>query len=176
MSVDVGLEALADRTQYLKELNHPTANTSRWLRHAMYEGDRWNVAHDGWRQISTFNGSLWFGVDVPHGSTITQVQMHVDPVFHASFPATPPKWSLWRVAPGSAATLIETMTNLGQTGANYSMPHSIVKSFSHGPVDHHTYRYLVECEGEFGVDSELILLVTGVRVHFNMTVLDEAGS
>lgn len=179
------LEAALDNAAYIKNLNH-VATVTRWMRNARWNADQWvelNVigAEGGWVAAHVNDSAtvevLFIPVEIPQSSTITQVQIHVDPgTTHPNLPAVMPRWELQSWAPPGFITLLESETDSSANVAAFEAPHTIGKIVSVGPINSTTtlYRLAVYCEA--GANSRTAFRVTGARITFTTTKVDEGGA
>lgn len=120
-------------------------------------------------------GNVFWYLDLPHGSTITDYAIFIQPGIHVVLPANMP-----------AARLIElnistgTVTNYGvvtDSSANivdYGIKHSISPSTFSCPVDNTDERYILQFDDEYGASSVSGQSVYGATVTYTTPGIDSA--
>ena len=95
-----------------------------------------------------------FVIDVPDGSTITQISVTIDPDAHGSLPATMPEVRLVRVNVTTGASVdIGTHSDTSADAAAFSAAHTITLSALSEVVDRSAYYYMVRFAQEAGAGS-----------------------
>jgi len=195
-SVNVAIEALANRTEYLKALKHPASGIIRWCRGGETSlspaGDKFwsrgsiSGSYGAWvlnHPDADGNDSvLTMPVRLPHGAVLAEVRAYLDGTptsgTHSAMPSSKPSMRLVKVDPVTGTcTSLGNATDAETTVVGYEALHNWALGFFTPPtIDNASFHYAVQVHGEAGTNSKGGSKLYGVRLQFSMTNLDEAAS
>ena len=178
-------EDIYDRLEHLKEggttVRTITRNSS--IADMVFNQAEWQFesALDCVSQIAAGNNQyIYFRVDLPHASTVTEVVAKIDPAAHGALPANMPIVGLYRrihASPSFAAagSLVFDATDSSANTTIYDAPHEFAATGSHF-VNRESYAYFVRLKGEWGLNSANQLRVYGVTVEFTSPASFDGGA
>jgi hypothetical protein len=178
-------EDIYDRLEHLKEggttVRTLTRNSS--IADMVFNQAQWQfeTTEDCISQISAGNNQyIYCRVDLPHGSTVTEVVAKIDPAAHGALPANMPIVGLYRrnhSSPGFAApgSLVFDATDPSASTAVYDAAHEFAATGSHF-VNRESYAYFVRFKGEWGANSVNQLRVYGFTVEFSTPAAFDGGA
>lgn len=181
--VTAPFEACLDNIEYVKQRKNVSTAVVKWLENAQWQGTQWTPlrasgSKGGWASEHS-DGSATveqnvFDVDIPHNSTITQVQAYIDPgTGHGALPASMPRWELQAHAPHGNISVLDSQTDTSGNVAAYEADHTIAKASLSHTVNRDTTRYKVVVFCEAGANSKTGFVLEGVKVTFNTTHIDQ---
>jgi hypothetical protein len=103
---------------------------------------------------------------LPPSATITEVQMVIDPVAHATRPAQMPQIRLVRYTSNGTRAVVGTQSDPAADATAYSAQHTVTLTVSESAASRW---YVVEICGEYGVDSAPLMELDSVILKYTTT-------
>lgn len=128
------------------------------------------------RQITT-GADLWFALDLPHGATLTDISIRVDPANgHGGVPTQRPRFEVYKVSSTGAASAVASVPDANPVLATYEAAHSINATGLSETIDRATYTYVAVLRGEDGTNYADGLLAGPISATFTTVALDNGAA
>jgi hypothetical protein len=136
--------------------------------------DDWNAAHLGRHTNVTLNGLLYIPLRVPHGATLTAVDVYIQGASgHAGLPSGMPLINLHTVAIDDNEVSLGDIFDSSASTAAFQAVHAITLSGLSHVVDRVNQRLVILLNSESGTNALVGARYIGSRVTYTTTAYDE---